>query len=114
MLQLPLAANFAREIYFLGYDGRASGDTGFWRSDNEYNYVEELERLRAAYPAFFSYYLESSSDKNSYVKKVHGQALDNNMERAERNGYVLYSLASSHTNTFQKRYERYLTAKCHV
>lgn len=108
MLQIPLAANLSKCIYFLGFDGRGKTDTGFWKSSDEYNYINDMPQMREYYPAFFYYYLEMSKDKDSYVKKVHGNALENAMQLAEKNGYFLYSLAPSNTATFQKRYERYI------
>lgn len=104
MLQLPIASRLSKTIYFLGFDGRGKNDSGFWKSSDDYNYIDELSALRQTYPAFFKHYLESSSDKNSYVKKVHGDKLDKFMKGAEAAGFELFSLAQSNTETFQKRY----------
>lgn len=111
MLQIPLAANLSNCIYFLGFDGRGKNDTGFWKSSDEYNYIDDMPQMREYYPAFFYYYLEMNKDKDSYVKKVHGNALEHAMQEAEKRGYFLYSLAPSNTPTFQKRYENFMALK---
>ena len=53
MLMLPLAASFARSVDLIGFDGRAPGDSGFWKHGSTVQLGAELEEIRYVHPGFF-------------------------------------------------------------
>jgi FkbM family methyltransferase len=54
MLMLPLAASFARSVALIGFDGRAAGDSGFWKHGSTVQLGTELEEIRKVHPGFFN------------------------------------------------------------
>lgn len=106
MLQLPISISLSRVVYFIGYDGKRKGDSGFWKSSDEYNYIDDMNELKFQYPAFFNYYLNKKEHDLSYVRKVHGEVLERALLKHEKRGFIFKSLTTSNTETFQKRYFR--------
>lgn len=54
MLMLPLATTFANDLHLVGFDGRTSADTGFWRHGPTVQLGRELEEIRDVHPGFFN------------------------------------------------------------
>ncbi|EHJ12545.1 hypothetical protein CWATWH0003_2739 [Crocosphaera watsonii WH 0003] len=103
LVLLPVACTMSKKVGLFGFDGRAPDDKLFWRNSNKHTYLEYMPDLQKAHPSFFNHHL-SKSDKNKYVKSVHGDILDEKLIDAERDGWQFIMLHKSWTPTFQKRY----------
>ena len=102
-LLLPLASTLSNEIYLWGFDGRAPNDKLFWQNSNDHFYEEHVEKLKFAHPAFFKHNVPNENPSN-YVNKVHGDKLNMDLNRAERNGYKFFMIHKSWTKTLNARY----------
>jgi hypothetical protein len=103
LLLLPLACTVSKNTYLWGFDGRAPGDTLFWKNSSKQSYPEFQEELQKSHPMFFTHYVPKS-DPNKYVREVQGDLLDQCMEAAEENGWKLVMMHKSWTPTLNKRY----------
>lgn len=103
LLLLPLACTLSKNVYMIGFDGRAPDDKLFWSNSDKHSYPELIHTLREAHPKFFRHFI-STSEPNSYVKSVHGDKLDSLMTKAEEEGWRFVMMHKSWTDTFQKRY----------
>lgn len=74
MLMLPLAATFSRSIGLIGFDGRAPGETYFWRHGTTVQFDRELEEIRLAHPGFFE--LDYGDYYDEHVVRVEQLFLD--------------------------------------
>lgn len=107
LLLLPLACTLAKQVFMLGFDGRAPSDKLFWSNSSRHSYPEHMEELRHDHPAFFNHYVPST-DPDRYVRQVHGDALENLFQEAEKRGWSFTLLQESWTPTLQKRYREEL------
>jgi hypothetical protein len=103
LLLLPLACTNSKNVYLWGFDGRAPGDTLFWKNSSKQSYPEFQDELQKAHPKFFDYYVPKS-DPNKYIREVQGDLLDQCMESAEENGWKFVMMHKSWTPTLNKRY----------
>jgi len=104
LLLLPIATTLAKNIYLLGFDGRAPDDKLFWSNSNDHSYTEYISDIQKKHPVFFDYFIDNKNPFK-YVNTVHGDALDNNMTLLESKGYTFTVISPSHTATMQKRYK---------
>jgi len=99
-LMIPIASTFAREIGFLGCDGRPLEDNKYiWGHNEKIQINEKMVNIREVHPAFFSinyntYYLE------------HCNTLDDQLKSAQKQGLKFYSLAFSHIPALKSRISR--------
>jgi len=103
LLLLPLACTLSKNIYLFGFDGRAPNDQLFWSNSNKHTYSELMDSLKLAHPAFFDHYL-TKDDPLKYVKSYHGDTLDQNLNKAESQGWKFVMMHQTWTPTLQKRY----------
>ena len=102
-LLLPLACTLSNDVRLWGFDGRAPGDTGFWANSNRHAYPELMQSIRDSHPAFFADLIPEGKEVQ-YVKRVHGDLLEDCLSDAERRGFRFRMLHPSWTPTLQKRY----------
>lgn len=103
---LPIALSFAKNIFLLGFDGRSPNDKLFWKNSNKHFYQEYVEELKENHPSFFET-LVPKENPMAYVKNVHGDFLENTLQRFEADGYYFESLQPSWTETINKRHKGY-------
>ncbi|HUR12385.1 MAG TPA: hypothetical protein VM012_13500 [Flavitalea sp.] len=103
LLLLPLATSLVKTIYLLGFDGRSPDDKLFWSNSNDHSYGEHIPDIREKHPRFFEFYIDKK-DPFKYVKTHHGDALENNLQELENDGYTFIHLSPSYTPSFQKRF----------
>jgi hypothetical protein len=99
---LPLACTFSKNIFLWGFDGRAPGDALFWKNSDKHFYSDAVEQLKNLHPAFFNFHVPKGNEVN-YVKKVHGNTLEELLRVAEQNGFSFTMMHFSYTSVLQKR-----------
>lgn len=102
VLLLPLACTLSRSVWLWGFDGRAPSDKLFWSNSNRHAYLEHVDELKGEHPAFFEQ-LVPKGQESSYVKKVHGEALEERLARAEAEGFEFVMMHFTWTETLDKR-----------
>ena len=102
LLLLPVACTLSRNVYMLGFDGRAPNDKLFWSNSSKHYYPEFIEELQNAHPSFFENYVPKD-DPQSYAREYQGEILDEKMIEAESEGWKFLMLHKSWTPTLQKR-----------
>lgn len=102
-LLLPLACTLSRDIRLWGFDGRAPDDTGFWAYSSQHAYVNLIQSIRDAHPAFFDELLPKGNEFK-YVKQNHGDRLNERLAEAEGRGFRFSMLHPSWTAVLQDRY----------
>jgi hypothetical protein len=102
-LLLPVACTLSREVFLLGFDGRAPDDKLFWSNSSCHTYSEHMDELRAAHPAFFEFFVPSAKP-TQYVEKFHGDVLDQKLSDAEAHGCRFVMMHESWTPTLNRRY----------
>jgi hypothetical protein len=103
LLLLPISISLSKDIYLLGFDGKAPNDNFFWKNLIDTFYLDEFKILVEEHPAFFNHYVPVS-EPNKYIMSVHGEHLENELARLENNRYKFSLLSPSYTPTLQKRY----------
>ena len=93
----------SKNVYMIGFDGRAPDDKMFWSNSNKHSYPELMDTLLVSHPKFFEHYLKDSPPSR-YTKQVHGGKLDQLLTKAESNGWKFVLMSNSWTETLQKRY----------
>jgi hypothetical protein len=96
-LLLPLASSLADDVFLLGFDGRAPGETYFWRNSDANAYNDLKPAIQAAHPAFWA--------KTDYVKyaQSHSDNAEQIMQAGERMGKRYVCLNESHIPAFRTR-----------
>lgn len=102
LLLLPIACTLSKNVGLIGFDGRAPKDSGFWSNSSKHSYPDLIEDLKITHPPFFNFHVPKE-DITKYVRKVHGDALDNRLIQAEAEGWSFKLLAKSYTEVLQKR-----------
>lgn len=102
-LLLPVGMTLSKDVRLWGFDGRAPDDAGFWSNSENHSYPELVPFIHEAHPAFFSH-MTPRGHESQYVKKVHGDDLENRLTAAESHGYKFSMLHRSWTPTLQKRF----------
>ncbi|MFM8855929.1 MAG: hypothetical protein ACKOI2_01730 [Actinomycetota bacterium] len=100
---LPLGCTLSRDIRLWGFDGRAPNDSGFWANSSAQSYPELMQSMREAHPAFFNNAVPRGNEIQ-YVRKVHGDQLEERLVDAERRGFSFAMMHPSWTPTLQKRH----------
>ncbi len=103
LLLLPLACTLTKNVNLWGFDGRSPNDKLFWKNSSKHFYSEHVEELMQLHPAFFNK-LVPKNDPASYVKTVHGDALENAFVEAEKCGFTFTMMHFSYTENLNKRY----------
>lgn len=103
LMLLPLGCTLSKTVCLWGFDGRAPSDQLFWSNSNKHTYQELIPEIQRAHPCFFQYYVPKQ-DPNKYVRKVHGDILDERLSAAELSGYQFRLMHRSWTPTLQKRF----------
>jgi len=103
LLLLPVGCTMARNVALWGFDGRAPSDKLFWSNSSKHSYPEHFHTLRAAHPAFFDHHVPKE-DPEKYVRLVHGDALEDALQIAEKAGWTFRMLHHSWTGTLAKRF----------
>lgn len=99
---LPLACTFSKNIFLWGFDGRAPGDSLFWKNSDKHFYPADVEQLTKLHPAFFNFHVPKGHEGN-YVKKVHGDVLEELLHAAEQKGFSFTMMHFSYTEVLQRR-----------
>lgn len=105
-LLLPIGCSLSKNINLWGFDGRAPTDQNFWSNSAKQCYPELMHDLKRAHPAFFDFNVPKGNEIN-YVKKVHGDDLEERLASAEARGFEFRVITKSWTKVFQKRYKEY-------
>jgi len=103
LLLLPLGCTLSKNVFLWGFDGRAPNDQLFWANSAKHSYPELMDTLRAAHPSFFEHFVPADKP-TQYVRKVHGDQLDECLSQSERDGWSFVMMHKSWTPTLQKRY----------
>lgn len=104
LLLLPLSTSLTKNIYLLGFDGRAPDDKLFWSNSNDHSYAEFIPDIQVKHPMFFEYFIDNKNPFK-YVNTVHGDSLDNNLTALEKLGFEFALISKSYTPTLQKRFK---------
>jgi hypothetical protein len=105
ILLLPLGCTLSTNVFLWGFDGRAPADQLFWSNSSKHTYPDLMDSLKKSHPAFFDYHLVQSKP-DDYVKRVHGDELDSDMDIAERGGWKFVMMHRTWTPTLQKRHQK--------
>ncbi len=95
-LMLPLASSLADDIHLLGFDGRAPGDSFFWKTASKSSYDALKPPMRDAHPGFFAIDYEAYAD-------AHSQFADELMAAGEAQGKRYTCINRSYIPAFQSR-----------
>ncbi|MCP4218792.1 MAG: hypothetical protein GY765_29440 [bacterium] len=98
LLLIPMASTISDHVYFLGFDGRATGDDKFWSYSSENNFCDLLESQEEAHPGFF---LERDYSEYSGTFGDHTEHI---FQHGESIGKKYSSLAPSNNEAMKKRY----------
>ena len=109
MALLPIGCTLSKDVRLWGFDGRSPTDSGFWSNSPTQSYQELMPELRKAHPAFFESIIPAGRE-DQYVKRAHGQSLDDCLSAAEARGFRFWMLHPSWTPTFQNRFHEHLPA----
>ncbi len=99
---IPLGCTLSKNVYLFGFDGRAPTDKLFWANSSDHSYPEYIDELKISHPAFFSYFVPNDK-QDQYVKQVHGDILEKNLQLAEKMGWEFKMMHKTWTPTLQKR-----------
>jgi len=105
LLLLPLACTLSKDVNLWGFDGRSPNDKLFWKNSSRHFYTDDVDELKKLHAGFFNTLVPKDSPE-SYVKNVHGDALDYALSLAERQGFKFTMLHFSYTETLSKRYNK--------
>jgi hypothetical protein len=103
LMLLPLGCTLSKTVCLWGFDGRAPSDQLFWRNSAKHTYEELIQDIQRAHPCFFQHHVPKE-DPNKYVRRVHGDLLEERLTAAEAVGYQFRLLHRSWTATLQKRF----------
>lgn len=103
LLLLPLACYISKDVNLWGFDGRSPNDKLFWKNSSKHFYTEDVDELMNLHPLFFEKLVPKESPE-SYVKKVHGDVLENALLDAEKDGFKFSMLHHSYTETLARRH----------
>lgn len=99
-LMIPLAGTFAKEIGFLGCDGRPlEENTYFWGHGKKTQINDKMANIQEVHPGFFAI------DYNDYYLE-HCNTLEAELAAGEKCGLKFYSLAFSHIPALKSRIDR--------
>jgi len=101
-LLLPISCTFSKTVYMWGFDGRAPKDKDFWKNSDKQFYQDDVPELKKLHPAFYDKQIPKN-DEESYVKRVHGDDLDNALTEAEEKGYKFVMMHHTYTPVLAKR-----------
>lgn len=104
---LPLGMNISKKIFLWGFNGRAPNDKDFWKNSDKHFYTDLVDDIKTKHPYFYEYYVPKGKE-DKYVKKYHGDELDNSLTDAESKGWIITMLHPTYTPALQKRYKKNL------
>ena len=97
LIMLPLAGTFARDIGFLGCDGRPLEENEyFWKHNEKTQINDKMHNIQEVHPGFFSI------DYNDYYIE-HCNTLEAQLKYGEQLGFKFYSLTFSHIPALKTR-----------
>lgn len=102
LLLLPLAITLSKNIFLYGFDGRAPDDKLFWANSNKHTYSDKISKIIEKHPKFFDFHVPKKNE-NEYVKKFHGDKLDNELTVIENQGWCFTMMHKTWTETLSKR-----------
>lgn len=105
LLLLPLATTLSKNVYLYGFNGRAPGDKLFWSYSDKHSYVDKIEKIIEKHPKFFEQNVPKNNESN-YVKKVHGDKLDQILTNLESLGWCFIMMHETWTETLAKRFKK--------
>lgn len=103
-LLLPLGTNLSKNIYLWGFNGRAPDDKDFWKNSDKHFYNELVDDIKKSHPYFYEYFIPKGNEEK-YVKKYHGDELEQSLEEAESKGWQFRMLHASYTPALAKRFK---------
>lgn len=101
---LPLGTNLSKNIYLWGFNGRAPDDKDFWKNSDKHFYNELVDDIKKSHPYFYEYFIPKGNEEK-YVKKYHGDELEQSLEAAESKGWQFTMLHASYTPALAKRFK---------
>ncbi len=101
LMLLPLATTLANHVLFLGFDGRAPGDTFFWQYSDKHSYNDLFPSLQTAYPSFYA-----KTDYSEYQRRVMGEETEELLSKGERQETIFTPMTPSFSPAFERRYRR--------
>lgn len=96
LLMLPIACTFARDIAFLGFDGRSQAESYFWRHSRRTQLHELLPVIRTVHPSFFD------TDYDDYYNR-HAADMERYLTLGETLGHSFVSLEESFVPALRRR-----------
>ena len=105
LLLLPLATTLSKNVYLYGFNGRAPGDKLFWSYSDKHSYVDKIDKIIEKHPKFFEQNVPKNNESN-YVKKVHGDKLDQILTNLESLGWCFIMMHETWTETLAKRFKK--------
>lgn len=97
LFMLPIASAICHEIGIAGCTGRSADETYFWKHNGKTQYLDLMQYVFEAYPAFFKY-----SDYEDYYDK-HCQCINDLIEYGEKNGKKYINLTTSFIPALKQR-----------
>lgn len=99
---LTVACSLAKHVCLWGFDGKAPGDTLFWKNSSLQHYPEHVPALQKAHPMFYNHYVPDDRPQK-YIELVQGEELDHSLSVAEKEKFSFEMLHHSWTAILQKR-----------
>jgi len=94
---LPLAAGLCSEVTLIGFDGRNPDETYFWKHNANYQYLDQMNSVKEAHPAFF----RDVEYDEYYVK--HCKNLELLCNTIEKDGKTIRVMGNSFIPSFASR-----------
>lgn len=85
LLLLPIGTMVSERLVLAGFDGRKSGDSGFWSNDKALRYESLVEELQRDFPAFFEHNAPVNAPER-YSKKNLGATLERDLRYLRKIG----------------------------
>ena len=98
LMMIPLASSLSRDVFFVGADGRAKGETYFWKHNKSVQLNDQMESVFRTHPSFFR-----DHDYAAYYDK-HCRLIERQLAFGESRGIRYHSLTESHIPAFRKRW----------
>jgi hypothetical protein len=100
---LPLGTNLSKNVFLWGFDGRAPHDKDFWKNSDKHFYNDLVDDIKKNHPYFYEFYIPKGKEEK-YVKKYHGDELEQSLLFAEDQGWHFIMLHSTYTTALLRRF----------
>jgi glycosyltransferase involved in cell wall biosynthesis len=107
-MMLPIACTFSKNVFLWGFDGQnpenVKNENGLiWSHANDFSYDDFMDLIKLTDKAFIDFHIEKSVS-NDYVKEYHGDELDQQLSKAEAEGYSFVMMHDTFTQSLKTRF----------